>query len=234
MTDHDYARCIDRLDRLITTFRDDFAKYRRRSPVARLADVFESVSLQAGSKFKYSAASNDCGGREMKAAREMIRYAGLADRVRHRVGQGIPLGAQVKPKRFKILPFDIGIHQRVLGMDIPQHLTASPTELAHRGSLAEVFVGLELIASGNPARQPQLYYWHREAASSSAEVDYLIQRNTGVVPLESKAGRRGQMQSMYQFLDLHAQSSHGIRLSVENFSCHARVQVMPLYNAAKF
>ena len=42
------------LDDLIVTITDDFAKYKNRSPVLRLAEVFESVPFQAGSKFKYA------------------------------------------------------------------------------------------------------------------------------------------------------------------------------------
>ena len=49
----DLLKCQNILDQLLTTFIDDFAKYKKRAPVARLEEVFRSISFQAGQKFKY-------------------------------------------------------------------------------------------------------------------------------------------------------------------------------------
>jgi len=61
--------------------------------------------------------------------------------------------------------------------------------------------------------RPILYYWHRETRGSNAEVDYVIQQGTEIVSIEVKAGTKGQMQSMFLFMD-----ERGIRVSLENFS----------------
>ena len=73
-----------------------------------------------------------------------------------------------------------------------------------------------------------LYYWHREAKNSQAEVDYVIQIQDVIIPLEVKAGTKGAMQSMYLFMN-EKKSSFGIRVSLENFSEFENVKVIPLY-----
>ena len=73
-----------------------------------------------------------------------------------------------------------------------------------------------------------LYYWHREAKNSQAEVDYVIQNQEFIVPIEVKAGTKGAMQSMYLFME-EKKSTFGIRVSLENFSEFEKVKVIPLY-----
>ena len=225
---HDLSACLKILDDLIGTLQDDFAKYKKRSPVARLAEVFRSVVLQASGKFKYSSVGSESSTLALKDALHLLVQAGLAYRVIHTHARGIPLGAQVDDKKFKVLLFDIGIHQRLLGLDVPGYLTANSIDLVNRGSLAEVFTGLELIGNHPPHMKPALYYWHREARGSNAEVDYVIQQGADIVPIEVKAGTRGQMQSLYRFMSERG-LQNGVRVSLENFAQYDRIQAVPMY-----
>jgi predicted AAA+ superfamily ATPase len=76
--------------------------------------------------------------------------------------------------------------------------------------------------------QPQLYYWHREALNSSAEVDYVIQQGEKIIPIEVKSGSSGKMQSLHLFLN-EKKSTYGIRTSLENFAQYDKIKVYPLY-----
>lgn len=80
-----------------------------------------------------------------------------------------------------------------------------------------------------PWREPaQLYYWHREARSSNAEVDLVAVRAGQVVPIEVKSGRRGGMQSLRIFMRERGLQS-GVRTSLEPFRALADVDIVPLY-----
>lgn len=224
----DLNLCMDVLDNLITTFEDDFNKYRARVPASRLAEVFRSVPRQVGGKFKYSNVDSDSQGREIKTALELLVKAGLVHKITHTAARGIPLGAETNPKRFKALLFDVGIHQRLLGLDIPAHVLAGNVDLVNKGGIAEAVAGLEHIAYANPRRHPMLFYWHREGRGSAAEVDYVIQQDEQIVPVEVKAGSMGRMRSMHMFLEergLH----RGVRVSLENFSRFGKIETCPLY-----
>jgi predicted AAA+ superfamily ATPase len=154
--------------------------------------------------------------------------AGLVHRVTHSSSNGIPIGAETNPKKTKLLIFDTGIYQRILGLDVASLLLKDDIEVVNKGNIAELFVGLELMKSNDCYERSALYYWHREAKNSQAEVDYVIQNQETIVPIEVKAGTKGAMQSMFLFME-EKKSKRGVRLSLENFSHYDHVQVMPLY-----
>ncbi len=226
--ERDITECQKLLDDILTTLRDDFAKYRDKSPVVRLREVFDSVVFQAGSKFKYSNVDSQSSSHSLKDALDLLVQAGLAYKVHHSSARGLPLGAQLNPRKFKVILFDVGIHQRLLGLDLGQLLVAEDFEAVNKGNLAEVFVGLELIANSSPTTRQPLYYWHREARGSNAEVDYVIQKGDEIVPIEVKAGTKGQLRSIFLFLK-ERNLKKGIRISLENFSEYGEITVTPLY-----
>lgn len=229
---HDLLQCQELLQDLVTLFEDDFAKYKKRVPVARLREVFQAIIFQAGHKFSYSKVDSRSHHQAMKEALDLLVLAGLAYKIPYSSCQGIPLGATINHKHFKMLPFDIGIAQRLLGLDLSEMVLQSPVDLVNKGSMAEVFCGLELIHSQSGNQRPELFYWHRENRGSQAEVDYVLSRGSEIIPIEVKAGLKGQMQSINLFMN-ERNLSCGIRVSQENFSIYNRIQVLPLYAASR-
>jgi predicted AAA+ superfamily ATPase len=75
----------------------------------------------------------------------------------------------------KILFLDVGLTQALLGLDTTELILDAATAVSHRGAIAKAFVGQESIAYGFASADRELFYWHREARGSSAEVDYLIE-----------------------------------------------------------
>lgn len=220
--------CQRVLDDLIISLKDDFSKYKQNIPVSRVSEVFESVVQQAGGKFVFVKAATEANHKQIKEALDMLVMAGLTFPVFHTSANGIPLGAEIDPKKRKMLLFDTGIFQRLLGLNITEVIFADQFNLINKGSLAELFVGLELMKSASCYEQKYLYYWQREALNSNAEVDYLIQKQQNIVPVEVKAGTKGSMQSLFLFLK-EKNRPYGIRFSLENFSLYDQIRVFPLY-----
>lgn len=129
---------------------------------------------------------------------------------------------------FKTILFDVGVHQRIQRNDITPLLTSLNDKNINRGGIAEAFVGTELLKYGAPHLQPALYYWHREAKSSTAEVDYIIRKGTEIIPIEVKSGSKGQMQSLHLFLS-ERNLPVGLRISTENFTTYGSIVTVPLY-----
>jgi predicted AAA+ superfamily ATPase len=224
----DINDCQRVLDDLIISLKADFSKYKQNVPVLRISEVFESVVQQAGGKFVYAKAATEANQKQIKEAIDLLVMAGLAFPVIHTSANGIPLGAESDPRKRKMLLFDTGIFQRLQGLNITEVLFADQFDMINKGSLAELFVGLELLKSASCYEKQSLYYWQREALNSNAEVDYLIQKQQNIVPLEVKAGTKGSMQSMFLFLK-EKNRPFGIRLSLENFSVYELIRVFPLY-----
>ena len=116
-----------------------------------------------------------------------------------------------------------------MGLKIGNWLFNPLQELVNKGELVESFVGQELLAYADPFKKEELYYWQRLATGSQAEIDYLIQKNEQVVPIEVKSGAGTTLKSMHLFLETHPQSSYGIRFSIQNYSQFQKVYSYPLY-----
>jgi len=227
----DLLSCQHVLDGLITAYEDDFAKYKKRSSPSLIRMVFRSVVEQNGQKFVYTKALPEANHLQVKDALDLLTMAGLIIPITHSSANGIPIGAEINPKMRKFIVFDSGIFQRILGLKLSEVLLKNDFESINKGSIAELNVGLELVKSSSCYQWQNLYYWHREAKSSNAEVDYLIQTGTQIIPIEVKAGTKGSMQSLKIFMDLK-KTKKGVRISQENFSAYQNIEVFPLYAVA--
>jgi uncharacterized protein len=216
------------LDDLQTSIESDFAKYKSHVSSARIKEVFNAVVLQIGKKFVYNYPNSTLTNPQVKQALDLLVMAGLIYPVTHSASNGIPLGAEVNPKYIKYLIYDIGIYQRILRLNIGELLIENDFSIINKGNIAELLVGLELIKSASPYEIQPLYYWLREVKSSNAEVDFVIQQQENIIPIEVKAGTKGAMQSMHLFMKEKA-AKKGIRISLENFGKFNNIDVFPLY-----
>lgn len=217
------------LNDLVISVEADFAKYKKRVPSARLMEVFLAIASQNGTKFTYAYPNATLNNLQIKEAVSLLKMAGMVHAVTHTAANGIPLGAETNSKKTKLLIFDTGIFQRILGLNIADIVIRDEFEVINKGHIAELYVGLELLKVENCYQKTELYYWHRDAKNSQAEVDYVCQFNEDIVPLEVKSGTKGSMQSLYLFLK-DKNISSGIRLSLENFSSVGQVDIFPIYS----
>jgi predicted AAA+ superfamily ATPase len=216
------------LNSLLVSLKNDFAKYKKRVPVLRLNEVFESVVQQAEGKFMYEKAAVQASNVQVKQALELLIMAGLFYPVTHTSANGIPLGAETNPKFQRMFLFDTGLFQRVLGLEISQIFITEDFKTINRGAIAEIFVGLELVKGSSCYTPASLYYWQREKRQSSAQVDFLVQKNEQIIPIEVKAGTQGAMQSLNLFMK-EKNIKRGVRTSLENFAHYENIDVYPMY-----
>lgn len=224
----DILACQKTLDSLINSLKTDFTKYKKRVPELQISTVFNMVTEQAGKNFTYSGSGQDFSRYQIKQALELLKMAGLVIPVFHTSANGLPLGAKINPAKQKMLMIDTGILQRLLNLPLSDILFRNDLSFVNKGSIAEMYVGLEFLKNASCYTQQQLYYWRREAKSSQAEVDYLIQKNGKIVAIEVKSGSSGKMQSMWIFLN-EKKAEYGIRTSLENFGQYDKIKVIPLY-----
>jgi len=227
----DLLACMKIIDDLVISYQDDFAKYKKLIPANRIKEAFEAVVLQMGGKFVYAKAALTSDPRQIKAAIELLILAGLVIPVTHTSSNGIPLGAEIDPKKRKMLIFDTGIFQRLLGLNIGELMISDSFEVVNKGALAELSVGLELSKLSSHYRNDPLYYWQRESVSGNAEIDYVFQKGEMIIPIEVKSGVRGSMQSLHLFLK-EKKIDKGIRFSLENFSNYQNIKTIPLYDVS--
>lgn len=186
---------------LLATYRDDFAKYRGRLSIDHLENIMDSVPCQLGKKFVYKNANSESGTAPLKHACQLLFNARICHPVVSTAANGLPLGAETNEKFFKVIMLDCGLCCTLLGLSLHQLRTISEISMINNGGMAEQLVG-QLLRAVMPAYiPPSLYYWQREKKGSEAEVDYIIQHENQVVPIEVKAGITGKLKSLHQFMN---------------------------------
>jgi uncharacterized protein len=216
------------LDDLKISIEADFTKYKNNISSNRIREVFEAVVQQVGNKFTYTYPNATMNNVQIKEILELLRLAGLVYFVTHSACNGIPLGAEINSKKRKILIFDTGIFQRILNLNISNLLIEDDFATINKGNIAELHIGLELLKSESCYLKTDLNYWQRESKNSQAEVDYVIQKQELIIPIEVKSGTKGAMQSIYKFIE-EKKPEFGIRTSLENFGIIDKIKIIPLY-----
>lgn len=223
--------CQDLLQVIVATYREDFYKYASKAKVEHLRKLFESGPKTLGQKFKYANIDRAVRSRELGDSLNLLIDAGLAYKCIHSSAEGVPLSSQEKSEKFKLYFLDIGLCQRILGARLADILLRSSRQnhLA-RGALVEQFVAQELVSLTPPNQKPSLHYWHREAKSAQAEVDFLFENHGNIYPLEVKASRSGAMKSLHIFLkEKAAYAKRGVKISSLPHSFHQGVYTLPYY-----
>jgi len=212
---------------IIDTYQDDFGKYSRKLKHRYLSKIYNAVPKMVGRKFVYAHVDNTIKSRELKEALELLEMAGIVRKIRRTSGAGLPLEAGVKEAYFKVLFLDVGLLHSVNGI-YKNTVQSKDFTVLFKGAVAEQFVGQELLAYQNPYSKPLLYYWAREAKNSNAELDYILQKEGSIIPIEVKSGSIGRMKSMHIFMEKY-QIEQGIKISQAPYDSSNRIISLPFY-----
>lgn len=212
---------------LMNTYRNDFGKYASRANQQHCRRIFEKAPSLIAKHFKYNDVDPDVQSRTLKIALHLLIQAGLLLPVYETKANGLPLNAAINEKKFKLLFVDIGL------VNFSTQLNASilmqdDLLLLNDGAIAEQFVGQELIATQPNFHEPALYFWQQNQRNDSAEVDYIIQYQHHILPIEVKAGKTGRLRSLHAFIKKH-NSPIGVKISQEPLSLDGKVLSLPLY-----
>lgn len=213
---------------LINNFRNDFGKYASKVQHKYLQRLYEKLPDLIAQQFKYKDVEPTMRSRDLKTALEQLSYAGLLYLCHSTQASGLPLNALTNEKRFKLFALDIGLVMRSTRLEAELLIEKPDLLLVNRGALAEQFVAQEFLSRQNYYEEPQIFYWHRETKSSSAEVDFVTHVNSQIIPVEVKAGSTGRLRSIRQFMT-EKNVGLGIRISQHPLAYEKGLISLPLY-----
>lgn len=225
----DIMQCAPVYDDLIVAYRQDFQKYAKRQQIKYVDLLFNEISSQLGRRFKFSNVSQDYKKRELSPCIDLLEKANIITKVSHTSANGLPLGAEVDHEKFKLIMLDVALSQKLLDLTVGEWILNPEHAFVNKGEFIEAFVGQEILAYLGPHSDHKLYYWHRELRGSNAEVDYIVQKNNDIIPIEVKSGKTGTLKSLWLFLDSHIKSPYGIRFSKQKVSVDKKLFSYPLY-----
>jgi uncharacterized protein len=185
---------------LLATFRDDFAKYASAVHRDRLVKVLDAVPRMLGRKVAYTQIDREERAAALRTAIDLLCKARVCHRVQATDAIGVPLGAEVDERRYKLLLLDVGLMSASLGLSLADIARPTDLTLTNEGAIAEQLVGQALRVIEPPFREPRLFYWARDRPGSEAEVDYVVQDGRRVVPVEVKAGSTGTLRSLHTLM----------------------------------
>ena len=214
---------------IVETYRMDFAKYAPRADKRCLNAVLTSVAQDVTRQIKYSRLSADFSQPTLKKAFGLLCLTGLIKRIPSTDPSGLPLGAAASNKKFKAIMVDVGLIRYLTGLPVGIEYEKADLLDIYRGVMAEQFVGQEMVISQNR----DLYYWSRQAKSSTAEIDYLTVIDGAIYPVEVKSGSAGRLKSLHLFLRRYRNAPHGIVFSMRPYAelPEQKLVFIPLYFA---
>lgn len=209
---------------ILKAYQRDFSKYTDKSQAIRNSEVWRSIPGQLSKenkKFKYSDVRKKARAITFENSIEWLKNAGLINLAHNITAPKLPLSGYADYSKFKIYLFDTGILGAML--EISSRLIIEPTEIfsEFNGAFIENFVAQELIAHGTR----ELFYW---TSKSDAEVDFLLNIQDKIIPLEVKSGSSRKLKSLRSYANKY-KPEFVYRTSPRNFSQSGDFINIPLY-----
>jgi uncharacterized protein len=214
---------------LMETYRQDFSKYSPYTDKRSLNHALSSIARNIGHQVKYSSLSEEFTGPTNKKALELLSLARVISRISSASVASLPFESTASEKKFKALLVDIGLMRSLNNLPPDIEYTKNDLLSMYNGALAEQFAGQEFLSSG----RDKLYYWIREAKSSSAEVDFILSKKNKIFPVEIKGGAAGKLRSMHLLLEKYPHIKTGYILSTAPYGelREQKLVFLPLYYA---
>ena len=206
---------------IINSYINDMSKYTTASEAVKIIACYESIPAQLAKdnkKFQYKVVKKGGSANLFGDSLEWLCSSGVVLKCVKSQG-AIPPSVYADPGSFKIYMGDVGLlaHRNNLSMD---NLISG--DRLFTGGLSENYVACQLRANGY-----KLYYWESE---NSAEVDFIIQKDGLVIPIEVKANLHTKSKSLDVYRSKH-QPEYCIRISAKNFGFVNNIKSVPLYAA---
>jgi len=208
-------------------YKGDFSKHihdPRTEPKIRM--LWDSISLhlvKENKKFVYKNVKTGGRAAEFEIAMQWLVDTGLVYKINKVETPKIPLKMYYNENYFKLYMLDIGLLGAQAEIKAADILGAGSDIMDDiHGALAEQFVCQELKA----AKVSPLFYWGR--GGSTAEVDFIIQGNGEIIPIEVKAAKHTKSQSLKVYMQEY-EPKHAVRTSLKNFGTSGSLYSVPLY-----
>lgn len=221
---------VERLSNdILLSFEKDFFKHPSIYEIPKINMIWKSLPSQLArenKKFLYNVVKGGARAREYENALQWLIDAGLVYKVYRSEGPGLPLNAYDDLAAFKIYMLDVGILRRHSGLSVSAFGEGNRLFTEFKGALTENYVLQALI----PQLQEVPRYWSRQ--NPNYEVDYMIQIENDIYPVEVKAEQNVKATSLHKYKEMYRdQTKLRVRLSMNNLRMDDDMLNIPLFMA---
>jgi predicted AAA+ superfamily ATPase len=210
-------------ERILMGYENDFAKYAPIEVVSKIRLIWHSLINQLAKenrKFIYGQVKKGARAKDFETAIHWLTDAGLVLKAHCVEKPTMPLNAYAKMDSFKLFFLDVGLLNAMAKLDSKILLEKNNILIEFKGALTEQFVAQQLKINHD------LYYW--VASNATAEVDFLVQFQNNIIPIEVKAEENLKSKSLKLFAEKY-QPSKVIRTSMNRFRVQEWMTNVPLY-----
>lgn len=221
----DYILVRHTQDTILSSYLNDMSKYNNLNEIKKTRLVYDNVTVQLSKKntrFQYKLIKTGGRASEFENAIEWLCLSGIVSQV-YRIEQvKKPLENYKNIDAFKVYVSDLGLlcaKKEIIANDI-LYMVEELNDF--KGGMAENYVNVQLAINGY-----KTYYWESERG---AEIDFVIQREGQIIPIEVKSADNTKAKSLKVYMDAH-KPAYAIKLSSKNFGFEDNKKIVPLYAA---
>lgn len=221
----DYILVRHTQDTILTSYLNDMSKYNNLNEIKKTRLAYDNITVQLSKKntrFQYKLVKKGGRASEFENAIEWLCLSGIVSQVYKAEQIKKPLENYRDIDAFKIYVSDLGLlcaKKNLLANDI-LYMVEELNDF--KGGMAENYVNTQLITNGYST-----YYWESERG---AEIDFVIQREGQLIPIEVKSADNTRAKSLRVYMETY-KPAYAIKLSAKNFGFEDNKKTVPLYAA---
>lgn len=209
---------------ILFTYQKDMSKHVPSSEANRINMVWQSMPSQLvkeNKKFIYGVAKPGGRAKDFETAIQWLMDAGLVYKAEKITEPKIPLKFYVDISCFKLFLLDCGLLGALSETPADRLLVANNGMEESKGAFTENYVMSQLVATNDTS----VFYFSNDA---KLEIDFIIQHDSEVIPIEAKAEENLRAKSLSTFVKEHPHL-HGIRFSMSDYRKQDWLTNVPLY-----
>ncbi|MBE5869417.1 MAG: ATP-binding protein [Lachnospiraceae bacterium] len=210
---------------ILISYLNDMSKYNNLNEIKKTRLVYDNITVQLSKKntrFQYKLLKKGGRASEFENAIEWLVLSGIVSQIYKLEQIKKPLENYRDIDTFKVYVSDLGLLCAKKDL-IPDDVLYMSEELNDfKGGMVENYVNSQLIINGYTT-----YYWESDRG---AEVDFIIQRNGKIIPIEVKSADNTRAKSLKIYMDAY-KPDYAIKLSTMNFGFENSKKTVPLYAA---
>lgn len=211
---------------IMESYRRDISKHASKTETVRINQVLDSIPSQLtkeNKKFIYGVIKEGGRAAQYELAIQWLIDAGIVYKVPRVSILKMPLKAYEDLGTFKLFLLDCGLLGQMADAPAAQVLASDNAFTEYKGAFSEQYVHQQLTS-----QEINAYYWSSE--KSPAEIDFVIQHDNRIVPVEVKAEENVRSRSMSEYIKNHSELNlKGLRISMKSYIDQNWMENMPLY-----
>jgi predicted AAA+ superfamily ATPase len=210
---------------ILQSYEQDFSKHAPNEIIPRIRMIWNSVVSQLAKenkKFIYGILKDGARAKDFEQGLNWLENYGLIYRVNRTKKANFPLAAYADLQAFKVYTLDVGLLGAIGNLSAKTLIESERMFTEFKGALTEQFVLQEFKAMG----LKQLFYWSND--TGSAELDFILEKENVIYPIEVKSGENLQSKSLKTF-SLKYPEIHCYRTSLSDFRKENWMTNVPLF-----